>query len=142
MEIREGRVSDCIAAARLLLVLTGEYPSVPAVSKAMMRIANMVASPEHFVIVADSGEDGVVGIILGTRNDRGLSAWGLVVAEAYRHKGIGKQLIDALCALAERLGCKTIRCRTEVESKGYYERIGGRIVAYEYEMEVRHGIGS
>ncbi|MCB9069702.1 MAG: GNAT family N-acetyltransferase [Calditrichae bacterium] len=95
------------------------------------RLTALIHHDEHCVYVAVL-DDMVAGWIHGcyllrVETDRFVEIGGLVVHEAYRNRGIGKELVETVIRWAETRQCRRIRVRCNVirrESHRFYERIG------------------
>ena len=73
-------------------------------------VRSMVAvSPGHHVLLALDG-DAVVGHVMAVRIADHTVDVGIVVADAYRQRGIGRRLIRELTAAVTSVGVTTVQC--------------------------------
>ncbi|MFC9670346.1 GNAT family N-acetyltransferase [Streptomyces sp. NPDC056949] len=97
--IRRARTVDELTAAGPLF----DGPALPEWS------ARFLLAPGHHLFLAYE-DDGPVGFVSGVETihpDKGVEMflYELSVAEAYRRRGIGRSLVEALAALARERGC-------------------------------------
>lgn len=128
LKIRRAKSSD---AARLA-ELSGQlgYPSTAAQIRA--RLPGIKAASDHAVLVAESGNGGVIGWLHVSRQPllemeiRG-EVNTLVVAEGQRSLGAGARLLAAAEEWARKRGCKSMSVRSNVireRAHKFYERNG------------------
>jgi GNAT superfamily N-acetyltransferase len=67
------------------------------------------------------------------RRDSVVTLYSIVVAEAYRHVGMGRQLFEELVSVAYAHGKTEIRlkCPAELSANTFYERLGLRVTCVE-----------
>ncbi len=131
MRIRSATGDD----ARAIAALSGElgYPT-RAEDVARRRLA-MAAAEGHAVYVAEAGGS-VLGWIhvfgaLRLESEPFAELGGMVVAEAHRGRGIGRQLIERASLWAREGGFTALRVRTRAERAAahrFYQRVGFRRV--------------
>jgi len=77
------------------------------------RISGSRAHPPMAIFVAQHGDNlvGMAGIIRGNRPKTAHTAsiWGVYVAEAHRHHGVGRALIEACLSWAREVGVLVVR---------------------------------
>ena len=101
----------------------------PALSDATERF---LAAPGHHLVLAFEGER-AVGFISGievTHPDKGteMFLYELAVDEPWRRRGIGRALVEALAAIAQRAGCYgmwVVTDRNNAAARSTYEGTGG-----------------
>jgi GNAT superfamily N-acetyltransferase len=128
LRIRSAVPADAAAVARLSGQLG--YPVAPQALAA--RLQGLLASKEQAVYVAADGEAVVVGWIHGAEQvlvESGprCEILGLVVDEAARRGGIGRQLVEAVERWALARGLPEVSVRSAVsraESHPFYEQLG------------------
>lgn len=125
--IRPARVTDAAEIARL----AGELGYPASQPDMQARLAEVLARPEHHVLVAESG-----GALLGWAaaeirtllvSGRKAELMGLVVATQARRLGVGKTLVEAIQRWGAEQGCDRLTVRSNVartESHPFYERLG------------------
>ena len=94
-----------------------------------------LAEPTHHLLIAYDPGERPVGFVSGvetTHPDKGteMFLYELSVEEPSRRRGVGRRLVEALAALAEKRGCYGMWVGTEPENvaaRATYERAGGRI---------------
>ena len=125
--IRTAIMADAAAIAEL----SGQLGYAANRDAIKERLTALIHHDEHCVYVAVL-DDMVAGWIHGcyllrVETDRFVEIGGLVVHEAYRNRGIGKELVETVIQWAETRQCRRIRVRCNVirrESHRFYERIG------------------
>lgn len=109
------------------------------------RFREAVDSRSLYVAVSDGDIVGYVLIGVMELNHPGLVCSKtlrleeLCVVREYRHRGIGKQIMEAVKALAKDLGCTDIRLTCAPQNAaaiGLYESFGMEIKAIQYRIEV------
>ena len=126
--VREARTEDAEAVAALLGELG--YPTAP--EQAAERLARIAADPTTWVIVADAGgELSGLGALhvqnLVEHDEPGCEVAGLVVAQRFRRRGIGKLLMQALEDEARRRGGRVMVLNTahrRADAHAFYEALG------------------
>ncbi len=90
------------------------------------RIADLVerfAADQPLMVVA-TVEGNVVGAALGFRNDNGTVTLRIIgVVTAFRHRGIGRRLVERVEAEARRLGAHSVALGTD-EAVGFWYHLG------------------
>ncbi len=125
--IRAAELTDAAAIAGL----SGQLGYAASRDAIEHRLTALIHHDEHCVYVAIV-DDTIAGWIHGcytlrVESDSFVEIGGLVVHEAYRNRGIGRQLVDTVIRWAEAQQCRQIRVRCNVirrESHRFYERIG------------------
>ena len=125
--IRPARSFDAAALAELVTQLG--YPTNAAA--AADRLARLDSRPDHAVFVADESS-GVAGfihvcVVETLENDPYAEIKGLIVAEALRGRGIGRELVAAAECWAGERSLTRIRVRSNVKrerARRFYERDG------------------
>jgi GNAT superfamily N-acetyltransferase len=80
----------------------------------------------HYMAVDDSNGQ-VVGCVKLFEKEPGVGQFShIAVAEAYQHKGIGRQLIDAVEAKAREVGYTRLGTLTRLTATSFYEKCGYR----------------
>lgn len=128
IEIRIARIGDAPRLAELTGVLG--YPADPDVFSA--RLARVLAEPDGEVLIAETSQGGIIGWIHAAEQalleiDPRCEILGLVVDQAHRQLGVGRQLIAAAEAWARRRGLDEMSVRSNVvraESHPFYEALG------------------
>lgn len=126
--IRSVTIADALEIARLSAQLG--YPADTTVFA--RRIAALIDSPKHAVLVADAGEAGLHGFIgvehrLMLEMGERVEIVGLVVDSVARRSGVGRALVAAAEYWARSRGIDEVFVRSNVvrpESHPFYERIG------------------
>jgi ribosomal protein S18 acetylase RimI-like enzyme len=132
--IREATESDLPAIGKLLEDLTNAMDNTEGIDTGIA-IGNceqlLKDDGSHFLVAATEGT--TVGFINFTvrqtilhQNPSGLIDE-LVVAEEYRCKGVGKQLMQAAIEKCRRLGCCEVEVSTEktnLEAREFYKQCG------------------
>jgi aminoglycoside 3-N-acetyltransferase I len=93
-----------------------------------------LAEPSHHLLIAYDADGEPVGFVSGvetTHPDKGteMFLYELGVDEAARRQGVGRALVEALAAVAQRCGCYGMWTGTEpdnVAARRTYERAGAR----------------
>jgi GNAT superfamily N-acetyltransferase len=128
LRIRSAVPADAAAVARL-----SDQLGYPVAAQALAaRLQGLLASEEQAVYVAAEGEAEVVGWIHGAEQvlvESGprCEILGLVVDEAARRGGIGRQLVQAVERWALARGLPEVSVRSAVsraESHPFYEQLG------------------
>jgi GNAT superfamily N-acetyltransferase len=126
--LRRARQDDAAELARLSAQLG--YPQHDAVFAARLR--QLLVSADHPVIVATEDDATLVGFIaiehrlMLETGDR-VEIVGLVVDDAARRRGIGRQLVDAALDWARDIGVGEVILRSNIardESHPFYEGAG------------------
>ncbi|GAA0713388.1 GNAT family N-acetyltransferase [Dokdonella soli] len=126
--IRAARTYD----APMLAELNGELGYPANRQQIVARLAAIEATKAACVLVAEDTHGRVVGWLQVAQTaqltgDADAEILGLVVGEAARGAGIGKQLVDAAEAWAHAKGIRRLRVRSRVERERahrFYERAG------------------
>jgi GNAT superfamily N-acetyltransferase len=126
LTIRKATAADAAAIARLSGQLG--YPVEP--DAMAERLKRVLRREEHVVFVADATE--VAGWIHAAEQEileygKLCEVWGLVVADGYRGKSVGRRLVEAVERWARDRGLAEIHVRSNVvrpESHPFYERLG------------------
>lgn len=126
--VRGAALDDAAALAELSRQLG--YPA--SAVEVAMRLAPMLASDDHLVVVACAHDEGVVGwahVFLARRVESAPFAelGGLVVEQSVRGRGVGRRLVAAAEAWAVERGVLKLRVRTRVErtdAAAFYPRLG------------------
>ena len=118
--------------ARQLAELNGAlgYPvETEAIQK---RLEQLLPRANHVVFVAEIAPDNVIGWIQGEEREilaigRFCEIVGLVVSEAHRGAGVGRQLVNAVEEWAAGRGLPQVSLRSNIvrpESHAFYEKVG------------------
>lgn len=126
--IRSAAIADALEVARLSAQLG--YPADAAVFA--QRLAALLDSPKHAVLVADAGDAGLHGFVgvehrLMLEMGERVEIVGLVVDAVARGGGVGRALVTAAEHWARARGIDEVFVRSNVvrpESHPFYERIG------------------
>jgi GNAT superfamily N-acetyltransferase len=127
--VRSAAPADRDDLARLSTQLG--YPMTAG--EASERLAEVAGSPDHALLVAESGADGRLAAWLQVslprifESPRQAEIAGLVVDEDHRGRGIGPKLLRAAEEWARQRGCAVIRVRSNVvreRAHGFYRREG------------------
>jgi GNAT superfamily N-acetyltransferase len=126
--IRPVAIADATEIARLSAQLG--YPADVAVFA--QRLAALLDSPKHAVLVADAGDAGLLGFVgvehrLMLEMGERVEIVGLVVDAVARRGGVGRALVAAAEHWARARGIDEVFVRSNVvrpESHPFYERIG------------------
>lgn len=127
VDVRGATLDDATAMARL----SGELGYPTSTEEARERLAAILSSAEHLVLVARS-EGETVGWIhafaaLRVESGRFAEVGGLVVSGRHRGAGIGRRLLAAAEAWAAGEGMEHLRVRsrsTRRDAHRFYERLG------------------
>ena len=128
IQIRAARQADAPRLAELTGVLG--YPAASDVFT--VRLGRVLAQPDEEVFVAETTAGEIVGWIHAAEHallevEPRCEILGLVVDQAHRQLGIGRQLIAAAEDWARRRGLGEMSVRSNVvrpESHPFYERLG------------------
>ena len=127
MTVRKAAPPDADRLAALSRALG--YPMTP--DEALRRLAEITDHPDHGLLVAeiDGRVEGWIQISLPRifETPRQAEIAGLIVDEAARGAGIGRQLLAAAEAWAREKSCQAIRVRSNVvreRAHAFYEREG------------------
>lgn len=135
-ELRALNPSDAEAAARLLGQLG--YPASSAALEARIRLA-AAAQVETVVAVGSDGK--LIGLAsmhrlqLLTEDGTHALLTSVVVDEHARGSGVGRALVEAMCARARELGCARLALTTHLrraEAHAFYERLGFEFTGRRY----------
>lgn len=135
-QLRALTPADADAAARLLGQL-GYPASTPAVETRIRRAA--AAQVES--VAAEASDGRLIGlgsmhrIQLLTEDGPLALLTSLVVDEQARRSGVGRALVERLCARARELGCARITLTTHVrrsDAHAFYERLGFELNGRRY----------
>ncbi len=132
MRIRSATGDDACALAGL----SGELGYPAAAEEVGKRLAAISPEAAHAVFVAETQGGTVIGWIhvfgtLRLESEPFAEIGGLVVAEKYRGRGIGRRLCDAASRWARDHGSTALRVRTRAERQEthrFYEHVGFRRV--------------
>ena len=145
--VRDAVVDDQPEIARLYIELRQHHRLLEATSPRYevgdlvweLEARRALEEPDIHVLVAESDEQGVVGFVRLTLEEK---VWGiscevhtLVVEEASRSAGIGGRLMDAAESWAVAEGAKGIRVNVLLQNAGgraFYEREGYLPIALRY----------
>ena len=141
--VRRAELSDSAELARL----TGQlgYPVSEVVIRA--RVTRIIGSPDDCLLVAEGSSERLVGWVHGflsqlLESDCRVEIGGLLVDEAFRRIGIGRQLARAVEDWAIDRGAVelSVRCREErVEAHRFYEGLSFRHVKNQRVFRKRLG---
>ena len=128
LNIRQAHISDAPVIAKL----SGQLGYPTTISQASIRLAQLLNQKDQAILVSEIEQDNIVGWlhIFGAHrveSDPFAEIGGLVVDEAYRGYGVGKQLLKAACQWAEDKGFHTLRVRSNVirsNAHRFYQREG------------------
>lgn len=143
MVIRKAEAQDSAAVFRLAQAFATSF----AVEQVTFNraFAELIKAPKAFVTVAEQEEE-VAGYLLGFEHltffANGRVAWveEIMVGEAYRHLGIGRQLMEAFEAWAQKRDAKIIALATR-RASGFYRALGYEESAiYFRKMMLQEGI--
>jgi GNAT superfamily N-acetyltransferase len=127
------RVRSAVSAdAAVIARLSGQLGYPVAVPALAARLESLLASEDQAVYVAMDAKAGVVGWIHGAEqllveSGTRCEILGLVVDEAARRSGIGRQLVEAVEQWALARGLPEMSVRSAVaraESHPFYEQLG------------------
>jgi GNAT superfamily N-acetyltransferase len=116
LEIRECRVSDAAAVARL----SEELGYAVAAGEMEYRLRRVVADRDHAVLVACLEDCGVigwidVGVVFHLQSGTYCEVGGLVVADGVRGKGVGRELVAHAEKWAATRGLKKVLVRSNAK---------------------------
>lgn len=133
--MRQARLDDAEAIAALMAQLGYGVPAA-IVARRLERLGG-----RREVLVATSGDRAVgwAALLIDEAFVEGFGAFleGVVVDEAARGRGIGRQLLDAVEARARERGCGEIRVQSNVireRAHSFYERNGYSKVKAQYQL--------
>lgn len=140
LNIRKAHILDAPAIAKLSCQLG--YPTTT--SLASIRLAHLLNHKDHAVLVAESEHDRIVGWIHvfsspHIETDPFAEIGGLVVDEAQRGRGIGKQLLISAHHWARDNGFHTLRVRSNIiraDAHRFYQREGFQLVKTQMVFEI------
>jgi len=115
-------------------LFTIEVDFKPNIERQTMGLKMLVAQPSYGVIKIASITDGpIIGmvsaqLVISTAQGN-YSAWieDMIVANAYRHRGIGKQLLQSAIDWAKDKGATRAQLLVDIENEsalGYYQHLG------------------
>lgn len=144
-QIRRATLDDAPALAELSSELG--YPT--SVGAAGKRLALLLSSDDHAVLVAASADGRVLGWIhaflaLRVESDTFAELGGFVVGEEYRRRGIGRRLLAAAEAWASSRDVQMLRVRSRTsraDARLFYERLGFRETKQQRVMNKALGDG-
>jgi GNAT superfamily N-acetyltransferase len=117
-----GLIPDEVIDARTVELRTGQWTTA-------------LADPSCFALVACDADDGVEGfasVRLFDEPDAGFESYlqTLYVRPGVWRRGIGRELLGAVCARLAAIGVRNIVLRTLRlgNARGFYERLGARVV--------------
>lgn len=144
MTIRAARVSDAEAIAALTIQLGYRV----AASSVADRLSRLLARTDQQMLVADSDGQAVGWIHVVATESIEAAAFvliaGLVVDHAFRHQGIGRQLLTEAEAWASQRGYPVIRLSSSAhrsEAHVFYERAGYTNIKTQYAFAKSLGAG-
>jgi GNAT superfamily N-acetyltransferase len=119
--------SDADRVAHLMTQLG--YPSTS--QQIAQRFERIDGQSNQALFVADDEGQVVASVHVAANpyleNDASAEILGLVVADGHRSQGVGKALVSAAEAWAEKLGCGVLRVRSNTirtRAHGFYDRAG------------------
>jgi GNAT superfamily N-acetyltransferase len=119
--------SDADRVAHLMTQLG--YPSTS--QQIAQRFEQIHGQSNQALFVADAEGQVVASVHVAANpyleNDASAEILGLVVADGYRSQGVGKALVSAAEAWATKLGCETLRVRSNTirtRAHAFYDRAG------------------
>lgn len=125
--VRRAAPGDAVRLAALSTALG--YPMTP--EDALRRLGEIAHHPDHGLLVAESNGrvEGWIQVSLPRIFETPLQAEiaGLIVDEAARGAGLGRELLAAAADWARAQGCRAIRVRSNVvreRARAFYEREG------------------
>ena len=124
--IREAKKTDAVALAKL----SGDLGYPTTTTEMESRFDKLFSKSDNGIYVAKL--DSIVGwihvsVIQSLESNPFVEICGLVVAESYRGKGIGTQLVSMAERWAQEKGYNQIRVRTNIlreESRRFYKQVG------------------
>ncbi|WUD77463.1 GNAT family N-acetyltransferase [Streptomyces sp. NBC_00510] len=114
ISVRQARHQDGESVGAFLAGLSVDshhrrfFSPIRHVSPALVRKL-VTVTPRQFVLLALDG-DAVVGHVMAARTGERTVDVGIVVAEAYRYRGIGRRLVRELGSTLEALDCTQVCC--------------------------------
>lgn len=79
--------------------------------------------------------DGTIPVATGRiikESDRNFKIGRIAVKKEYRHKKVGRLLVENLISQAKNLGAKAILVEAQTRVKGFYEKLGFSVCGTEY----------
>jgi GNAT superfamily N-acetyltransferase len=133
IRIRPAQLRDC----NELVLLCHELGYATSAESLSQQLAQLQLHPDHAVFVAEpiDGEQQAIGgwvhihLHCTLQEGRQAEIGGLVVSQALRGQGVGKQLMQQAEAWAQQQGCHGIVVRSSVqrsEAHQFYQRVGYR----------------
>lgn len=137
IQIRKGTIDDLPQVLQLIHELAVYEKAPQEVTNTLedMHWDGFGERPIFEFFVAESGEDGIVGIALyymgySTWKGKMLYLEDLIVTERLRRSGIGKKLFDAVAAEAKRVNAKRFRWQVlewNEPAIAFYKKIGAEM---------------
>jgi GNAT superfamily N-acetyltransferase len=128
IRIRNARLSDVPSIA----ALAGQLGYAATVEDVSNRLAQLIESSDHAVLVAVDGDGPVVawihaGVGLRLQSEPFVELGGLVVEKGRRRAGIGRRLVAAAAQWARERGITRLRVRSHAgrtDAQPFYEQLG------------------
>ena len=126
MVVRRAGAQDCLAVFRLAQAFATSFTVEPGVFE--RSFAELLTHPEAFIAVAEQGEE-VVGYLLGFEHltffANGRVAWveEIMVGEAARRLGVGRQLMEAFELWAQARDARLVSLATRRAAE-FYRALG------------------
>jgi len=135
--IRKATKADAAAAHQLIVELAVFEKEPDAVTNTVEQFTEdgFGEKPIYSLIVAESEEKQIVGMALyfyaySTWKGKMLYLDDLIVTETWRHKGIGKKLVDELFVIAKQNNAKIVRWEVldwNAPAIEFYKKLGAKI---------------